>query len=208
MDLVELAEVVKLAANIGSAALLGVVVLYLSRMRDRDEQRDAEKDKAYIGLLNSMSNSFNANTSRLDEQTAVLASITRTLTETNPQRYGEMKAEILNAIGAVPEEVAGLLPPQFDALKATVESSVSGLAQQLVARLDKYDTNALAARTAIQVEADAALQRIGSEIDRLAEIAANIDRMTAPPAMDDAKAVECESEPGEAPDDASKEQES
>lgn len=72
MELVELAEVVKLAANIGSAALLGVVVLYLSRMRDRDEQRDAEKDKAYIGLLNSMSNSFNANTSRLDEQTVSL----------------------------------------------------------------------------------------------------------------------------------------
>lgn len=146
------------------------------RQRMNKDNHDYELDlsasaerKANIDLALKLASMF-------DTQQRALDAITTRLTDTNPVLYGQMKTEILTAVEAVPGKVSELLPPQFDALKESVESSIGALSEQLILRLDQHDERATEARSAIKAEADAAIKRIVVEIDRLTLLGAVIEK--------------------------------
>lgn len=150
------------------------------RMNKDDHEYDLDKSaieerRATITLATQLASTFISHEKALD-------AITERLTQTNPALYGQFKVDIIEAVQAVPAEVGKLLPPQLDALKASVEASISSMSEQLLSRLDQQDEQAQITRLKVRAETDAALQRITDELDNLtamiAKVMAIIDKDT------------------------------
>lgn len=175
----ELLDWIALVKDGGLAVIVVVVVIMLTKSRDRDSERDADTTGAYLKLIQGMADSFAALTGQLHAQTSAMQEISRTLTDTNPEKYGAYKREILNAIEALPEpttptEIAEALQPQFDTLKESIEGAMRKLAGE-VSNSNKQ------AHAAMQTIIDTALARIDHEIDRVKEAVATVERMRPAP---------------------------